>query len=209
MSLVSTLRLMILVGLLLQPTTTFWALPASRTVLLVAMPHVAGPYFARSVVLVTRHGKGSTVGLVLNRPTDVSLARLGGEVGAHRAGDRPLYLGGPVDRHRTVFLRRSAKPVPESLNLVSDIYMSENVEALAEALDADLPATELRVFKGFSAWIPGQLENEIEREDWIVLPVDPDLIFADPQGLWERLMIEYHGGRWAWRRPEAIPVVEG
>ena len=206
MSLVSILRLVAMLGLLLQPAGPFWAFPASGSVLLVAMPHVPGPYFARSVVLVTRHGKGSAVGLVLNRPTDVPLARLGSEAGARTSTDQPLYLGGPVELRRTVFLRRSAVPLPESLNLVGDIYMSENVQVLVEALDAGLPASELRVFKGFSAWAPGQLESEIEREDWVVLPADPDLVFSDPQGLWERLMIEHHGGRWAWRRADAVPV---
>ena len=199
MSFLSVLRVVLMLGLLVQPALMTWAFPGTKAVLLVAKPQVQGPYFARSVVLVTRHGQGSAVGLVLNRPTEVLLKRLGG---ADAVGNQPLYVGGPVDLDRTVFLRRSPEPLPESLNLVSDIYMSENLQVLGESLEAGLPESQLRVFKGFSAWAPGQLEREIEREDWLVIPVDPEVVFADPEGLWERLIIEYHGGRWAGRRAE-------
>lgn len=199
MSLLSVLRSLLAAWLLFQPVATSLAFPGNRAVLLVAKPQVQGPFFERSVVLATRHGRGAAVGLVLNRPSNIPLARLGGR-GTERTGDeQPLYVGGPVDLDRTVFLLRSAEPLPESLNLLSDIYMSENPQVLEEALGAGLPASQLRVFKGFSAWAPGQLEGEIEREDWLVLPADPDLVFSDPQGLWERLLIEYHGGRWTSR----------
>jgi putative transcriptional regulator len=201
MTLRSFLRAVLVAWLVTQPATMPSAFPGNRAVLLVANPQVQGPYFGRSVVLVTRHGRGAAVGLVLNRPSSVSLARPGDSAG--RGGEeQPVYVGGPVDLDRTVFLRRSPEPLPGSLNLLGDIYMSENRRLLEEALDAGLPATRLRVFKGFSAWAPGQLEREIERKDWLVLPAAPDLVFAQPEGLWERLMLEHHGGLWA-RLPSA------
>lgn len=196
MTLLSVLRAVLAAWLLIEPVATSLAFPGTRAVFLVAKPQVQGPFFERSVVLVTRHGRGAAVGLVLNHPSNIPLARLSGQGTGRGGDDQPLYVGGPVDLDRTVFLRRSAEPLPESLNLLSDIYMSENSQVLEEALGAGLPASRLRVFKGFSAWAPGQLEREIEREDWLVLPADPDLVFADPEGLWERLLIEYHGGRW-------------
>jgi putative transcriptional regulator len=163
---------------------------------------VDAPYFERSVVLVARHGRDAAIGLILNLPTDVPISRLGGADAVDTRSDQPLYLGGPVDRQRTVFLRRSPYPLPASLHLGDDLYMSENPTVLQEALEAGAGADRLRVFKGFSGWAPGQLENEIERGDWLVLPVDPDLVFANPEGLWERLMIRNRDGRWVeWRSP--------
>ena len=94
MSFLSVLRVVLMLGLLVQPALMTWAFPGTKAVLLVAKPQVQGPYFARSVVLVTRHGQGSAVGLVLNRPTEVLLKRLGG---ADAVGNQPLYVGGPVD----------------------------------------------------------------------------------------------------------------
>ena len=74
--------------------------------------------------------------------------------------------------------------------------MSESSEVLDEALTTGLPKTELRVFKGYSSWVKGQLAREIKRDDWLVVPAQADLIFAEPEGLWERLMMEHRGGRW-------------
>jgi putative transcriptional regulator len=176
----------------------------AKALFLVAKPKVDAPYFERSVVLVARHGRDAAIGLILNLPTDIPLSRLSGADDVASRSDQPLYLGGPVDRQRTVFLRRSPYPLPHSLHLGDDIYMSENSRVLKEALAAGVPANELRVFKGFSGWAPGQLENEIERGDWLVLPVDPDLVFADPEGLWERLMMQNHDGRWVEWRSQSV-----
>ena len=195
------LRLLLIVGLLVVSTAASRAFPTAEVVFLVAKPELRSPYFRHSVVLVTRHGQDAAVGVILNRPTDVPVSRLLKEGVEVPGGDQPLYLGGPVDRHRTVFLRRSGQPLRASLHLVDDIYMSESIDVFDDALRAGLPASELRVFKGFASWAPGQLEGEIERGDWLVFPVDPDLVFADPDGLWEQLVAQHQEGLWVEQRP--------
>lgn len=206
MRLRSIVRVLLSIVVLAQAGATVQALPGAKAVFLVAKPQVKGPFFQRSVVLVTPHGKGATIGLILNRPTDKPLARPDGDPLPPSAAAQKLYIGGPLDRHRTVFLIRSQAPVAAGLELADGVYLSESSEVLEEALAAGLPGTELRVFKGYSGWVKGQLENEIKRDDWLVVPVQVDLIFADPKGLWERLMIEHRGGRWVDLRDS--PVAE-
>jgi putative transcriptional regulator len=157
---------------------------------------------------VTPHGKGATIGLILNRPTDIPLTRPGGDPLPPSAANPMVYVGGPVDRHRTVFLVRSSTPIAAALELVEGVYMSESSEVLDEALTTGLPKTELRVFKGYSSWVKGQLAHEIKRDDWLVVPAQADLIFAEPEGLWERLMMEHRGGRWV-DAPDSLAAENG
>ena len=208
MRLLSVVWLFLVIVVLAQAGAAVQALPGAKAVFLIAKPQVKGPFFRRSVVLVTPHGKGATIGLILNRPTDIQLTRPGGDPLPPSAANPMVFVGGPVDRHHTVFLVRSSTPIAAGLELVEGVYMSESSEVLDEALTTGLPKTELRVFKGYSSWVKGQLAREIKRDDWLVVPAQADLIFAEPEGLWERLMMEHRGGRWV-DAPDSLAAENG
>lgn len=163
----------------------------ATTLLLVARPQVQDSRFAESVVLVTRHGRSRPMGVILNQPTDVRF-RLEGGGDADRAPTHTLYHGGPVSPRVTVYI---FQPRPEDgsadrrnlLDIGHGLFLgmgSAVPDALLRRADGGL-----KVFRGFSSWAHGQLENEISRGDWLVLPFEPDYALrSDVSRLWQELI---------------------
>jgi putative transcriptional regulator len=145
-------------------------------VLLVAKPELADPNFGRSVVLVTQLADGQTVGVIVNKPTP------------ERHAGRPLWFGGPVMFRSVVALfAASQAPAAPAFHVLKGVYLTmhpENIEPLLERADA-----RLRLYSGFAAWAPGQLEAEFGRDAWYVLPADEALVFRESMDtLWEELI---------------------
>ncbi len=167
-----------------------------RSVLLIAAEGMADPRFRQSVVLVTRHGRSrSTVGVIVNRVLGSGLDRVFPEI--KQAAQHRLHYGGPVAPGEIVFMVRSETAPAASIGLAERLFLSSNLGSLRQLLDAPTSATQLRVFSGFSSWAPDQLEGEIDRGDWYLLPVDVDALFNDPlDDMWPRL----------WRRATQVMV---
>ena len=163
------------------------AQPAERPngVLLVAKPSLADPNFRETVVLVTQAPDGSTVGVILNRPTSRREPRTGA----------PLYFGGPVMREVTIALFASQRP-PEAaaFHVIPGVWLTmhpANIDALAARA-----AERQRFFSGFSGWAPGQLEGELGLDAWLVVPASEDVLFrTDTRNLWQELMQKARGSR--------------
>jgi putative transcriptional regulator len=145
-----------------------------NAVLLVAKPGLVDPNFSRTVVLVTQAEDASTVGVILNRPTTVRHERTG----------EPIHSGGPVMPRTMVALFRSesAPPAP-SFHVLQGVYLSMH-PAIVERLQPPY-----RIYAGFAGWTPGQLESEIARDGWYLLPASEELLFRrDSTGMWEELL---------------------
>jgi putative transcriptional regulator len=147
--------------------------------LLVAKPGMLDPNFRETVVLVSQAADGSTVGVILNRPTQRRHERTG----------EPVGFGGPVMREVLVALFRSER-VPEApaFHVLKGIYLSMQPEHVEQVVP------HRRLFAGFAGWAPGQLQNELARDDWFVLPAAGELLFRnDTSGLWEELVRKARG----------------
>lgn len=168
----------------------------TRSMLLIAAERMVDPRFRQSVLLVTRHGRSTeTVGVIVNRATDVSLDRLFPDL--KTALQHRLHYGGPVAPGRIVFLVRSETTPAESIAMAEHLFLSSDGNSLKQLVAASTPATRLRVFAGFASWAPNQLEGEIDRGDWHLLPVDPDVLFSSPlDEMWPKL----------WRRATRVMV---
>lgn len=150
-------------------------------VLLVAKPELDDPNFGRSVVLVTQTKDGHTLGVILNKPTPA------------RHEGRPLWFGGPV-MIRSVVAVFAADEAPRApaFHVQKNVYLSMHPENLAALLGGR--DTRYRLYSGFAAWQPGQLDSEFGRDAWHVLPVDETLLFReDITGLWEELLAKAAG----------------
>lgn len=166
------------------------------SLLLIAAEGMADPRFRQSVVLVTRHGRGdSTLGVIVNRALDAGLDRVFPEL--TQAAEHRLHYGGPVAPGQIVFMLRGETAPASAITLAERLFLSSDGDSLRQLLEASTPAGRLRVFTGFASWAPRQLESEIGRGDWHLLPVDADAIFSDPpHELWLKL----------WRRATQVIV---
>jgi putative transcriptional regulator len=164
--------------------------------LLVAVPHMLDPNFARSVVLVCDHTESGALGLIINRPSRAMVAdylpgwtHLVVEPGV-------VFEGGPVQRDVAIGLA----------GLAADHQAPEGFAAIAMGLglfDLDSDPAEafslegLRVFSGYAGWEPGQLEAEIAEGGWFVVPLQPgDGLVENPARLWSSVLAR-QGGRLA------------
>ena len=167
-----------------------------NAVLLVAKPGLVDPNFSRTVVLVTQAEDASTVGVILNRPGPVR----------HETTGEPIHVGGPVMPRTIVALFRSesvrSAPSPaQSFHVLQGIYLSMQPE-IVERLKPPY-----RLFAGFAGWMPGQLESEIARDDWYLLPASEDILFRrDSTGMWEELIdrASAHRTRAGWSPEPAL-----
>jgi putative transcriptional regulator len=155
--------------------------------LLVAAPNLTDPNFARSVVFVIDHRSTGTLGVVLNRPSEVSVADVLPTWGPHTSNPPAVFVGGPVEQRTALCL--AALRAGEDPARTGGVVGVRGPVALVD-LDGDpddlVPRVRgLRVFAGYAGWDRGQLAGEIGRGDWFVVPALPDDVLA-PAGydLW-------------------------
>jgi putative transcriptional regulator len=171
------------------------AVPAKGR-LLVATPPLVDPNFDRTVVLLLEHGVEGSVGIVLNRPTDATVAEAVPGWEALAAAPGVLFIGGPVSTEAAIALGTAVSPAAEGwspvLDEVGTVDLHRRPEDLAGTIDS------VRVFAGYAGWGPGQLEAELEADAWLVVPAEPDDVLGDqPNDLWRRVL-RRQGGRLAW-----------
>jgi putative transcriptional regulator len=157
--------------------------------LLVAMDLVLDPNFRRSVVLMLEHDvEQGALGLIVNRPSDFSMAQLCENLELAWRGDREACAdwGGPVGENQGwVLLDDDAARGLEVVTLAPGLHWTRSQEALRRV--AELPDLRARVFLGYAGWAPGQLEREIAEGSWLVVPVSTELLFSEShERVWEQ-----------------------
>ncbi len=157
---------------------------------LVANPDLQDPNFSRTVVLITHHGTRGTVGVVINRPTNVPLARALPDTKALAGRSELLFVGGPVLQQALVLLVRATVPVPSSRRVFGDVYFTSDLDVLSRLLtEGDDPTVSFRAYAGYAGWAAGQLEAEIELGSWRLIRADPATIFdQDPERVWDTMI---------------------
>jgi putative transcriptional regulator len=160
--------------------------------LLVSNGSLFDPNFRHTVVLIVEHGDDGALGLVLNRPAPSTVSESVPELAELVEAAENIYIGGPVQPEAAVIL---AEFDPTS---VPDELLLANIGLVGEFdLEDTTGITRARVFGGYSGWGPGQLEDELERNDWFVEPAQAEDVFtSDPAHLWHQVL-ERKGGRFA------------
>lgn len=151
------------------------------------------PNFRHTVVLIGSHDESGAVGVILNRPLDVTVAQAVPTLAGLAGPTEPLFQGGPVAPQEAVLLVDVAAPG------LLDVPVLENIGFLTGDVPAEFSGDirRARVFLGHAGWGPGQLEAELEAGGWIVEPARPDDVFtAEPRGLW-RTVLERKGAPYA------------
>jgi putative transcriptional regulator len=161
-----------------------------RGQLLIASPALVDPNFRRTVVLVAEHDPAGALGVVLNRPTEHTVSEAVSELDRE---DR-LHAGGPVQPSSLIVIAEFAEPELAALLIDGDIGFPGQD---ADLHDVDRWARRVRFFAGYAGWGPGQLDGELESEDWIVAPFEAaDAFDGEADSLWSRAL-ERKGGRFA------------
>jgi len=158
--------------------------------LLLSMPQLLDPNFARTVVLLCKHSDEGAFGLVLNRPlvtTGTVTVHLDPPVSTERELD--IWVGGPVEPQRSWILVGGDPRNPEvagAAQIAEGVYLSTSPSLLRRLLMPNPPANS-RLVVGYSGWAPGQLESELAESSWLLSDVDADLVFnTPPEQMWER-----------------------
>jgi putative transcriptional regulator len=146
-------------------------------ILLVGKAELPDDDFANSVVLVMNNLGPAPVGIVVNRPTRITVPQLFPQVTSLARLSDKVYFGGPVEFGAIWFLVRAAAPPEHAMQAFDGVYLSADRELLMKLLGRPKPMDGLRIFIGHAAWAPGQLESEIDRGAWTLERADPDAIF--------------------------------
>jgi putative transcriptional regulator len=158
--------------------------------LLVAMPQMSDPRFARTVVYLCAHSSDGAMGLVVNRLIDsLTFSSLLSQLGVEAEGepaDMPVHFGGPVESSRG-FVLHSADYLQDSTLVIDDeIALTATVDVLKAIARGDGPRHRVLAL-GYAGWAPGQLDAEIQANGWLLVPADVDLVFgAENDAKWER-----------------------
>lgn len=161
--------------------------------LIIAMPGMPDPRFAKSVIYLCAHSAEGAMGLVINRSMDSIdfpglLEQIGLEPPAGEGEPIEVHFGGPVESGRG-FVLHSPDYIHEATLVVdSHVALTATVDILKAIAEGDGPRRRLLAL-GYAGWGPGQLDNEIMANGWLHVDADDDLVFgADLDAKWERAM---------------------
>lgn len=160
--------------------------------LLLAAPTLQDPNFARTVVLIGMHAEDGAMGVVLNRPSRVTVGDAVPQLQHVLDASEMVYVGGPVQPSSVVFLAEFLEPSLAGVLVLGRIGFpapDTDLEQLTETTE------RRRLFAGHAGWGPGQLDAEIAGGDWIAHPAEPRDVFTDvPERLWSEVLTRKGGG---------------
>ena len=167
----------------MSPTDTL------KNQLLIAMPSLEDPNFSRTVTYICEHNAQGAMGIVLNRPTELSLADvlkhmdIEGETGETLA--QTVFLGGPVEEERGFVLHTHTPPWDSTLAVNDNISVTTSRDILEAMARGEGPAHTL-VALGYAGWGAGQLERELQDNAWLSGPSAQSILFElPPDQRWE------------------------
>lgn len=150
---------------------------------LIAMPYMEGSGFSNTVTYICEHDEEGAMGLVINRPTGLSLSEIfeqleiGSESSPH--GFDPIYAGGPVQTDRGFILHANNTQWESTITIADGISLTTSKDILSSIAKDDGPQDCL-VALGYAGWGAGQLEQEIANNYWLIAPASSEIIFNTP-----------------------------
>jgi putative transcriptional regulator len=177
-----------------------WAVMKSlKGQFLIAAPKLVDPNFNETVVLMVQHDDNGALGVVVNRPLEVTVQQASEQVlGTSCEASGVLHLGGPCEQMLMVI--HTDKSSAES-EILPGLYVTSTKDGVEHLMEH--PASEMKFFVGYSGWSPGQLEGEFETGSWTTAPATAVRVFGPAENLWARLNSEATLSKWV--HPSRIP----
>jgi putative transcriptional regulator len=150
---------------------------------LIAMPAMTDPHFAKSLTFICEHNEQGALGVVVNRPIDMSLHTLLEQIDIKPASVTakriPVHYGGPVQTDRGFVLHSPAGSWQSTLTVGDNIGLTTSKDILQAVARGDGPP-QILVTLGYAGWAPGQLEREMAQNAWLTVAADPHILFETP-----------------------------
>jgi len=180
-------------GLLQDPTDVLVPVSAAQAAgfnlanhFLIAMPSMEDPVFGGTVVYVCEHNENGVLGVVINKPTDMTMEVLFERIDLQLSNGlpepmvhEPIMFGGPVQDDRGFVLHTPGARYSSSLTVTDEIAFTTSIDVL-EAVAKGAGPQRMLVSIGYSGWSPGQLEDEIGRNGWLTVGASADILFDLP-----------------------------
>jgi putative transcriptional regulator len=166
----------------------------TKGALLVATPRLQDPNFDRAVILMLEHTEDGALGVVLNRPSELTVVEAMPEWADNCADPDVVFGGGPVQPGAAFVVGER----PDSRRVDSFAIVFEQIGVIDLSADAPHDVGRVRVFSGYAGWSPGQLEGELAEDAWWVVDAEPEDVFVDdPDDLWAQVL-RRQSGKLAW-----------
>jgi len=206
---VSLLVVCILMGLL-GPSARGAQNDKNKLEFLVARGQIHDPFFQHSVVVMLPSVKSPlVVGLIVNKPTRMTISNLFPKSPEFNNRTEYAYFGGPVNVAVASLVFRSPTAPEHAFHVYGDAYLTFDSTLISTVFQNSEPASRVRLFLGRAQWAPAQLRNEIQQGAWYKVEAEGDLIFsASPQSLWRTLHTRAAPSKYIkYRLPETSPKV--
>lgn len=150
---------------------------------LIAMPAMADSSFAKTLVYICEHNEQGALGIIVNRPTNLSLSELFEQtkipMGEFESNSMPVYFGGPVQTDRGFVLHKPLGQWQSTLAINDNLGLTTSRDILL-AVGAGLEPKKLLLTLGYSGWAQGQLEHELTQNAWLTVPASEHILFELP-----------------------------
>ena len=149
---------------------------------LIAMPGQVGTYFGDTITYIYEHGEGGAMGLMINRPTSISVAELieqTGQTGPPELANVPILEGGPVAKQNGFVLHSDDGDFPASMSLGHGLMITSG-SAILDAIANNRGPYNYLVTVGYAGWGPRQLEGELAENAWLTCPASSEILFDVP-----------------------------
>lgn len=167
----------------MAPSETVMPVRSLQDHFLIAMPAMADTNFKETVTYICKHDAEGAFGIVINRPSDLSLAEMLSQLAMvlddRSEAEQPIVLGGPVEPQRGFVLHRSDLAFDGTLAAGSDIKVTVSTDILA-AIGRGTGPKPVLIALGYAGWAAGQLEAELRANSWLTVPADPAIMFDTP-----------------------------
>lgn len=157
--------------------------------LLISDPFLPDPYFKRSVVLLVDHNEKGSLGFILNKALDITLADTELKI---KNTEYEMYFGGPVQSTDLFYIHSLGNIIEGSTEVKDGLYWGGDFKMIEEKIrDGSIRKTDIRFFVGYSGWEEKQLEKEIKQNSWLVHETDLTTLFhSDSENMWKNILKE-------------------
>jgi len=165
--------------------------------IIISEPLLSGNFFGRSTVLLVEHSSNGSVGFILNKPLEAKI----NELFIMPTGYIPqLFVGGPVGGDSLFYIHTLGDQIRGSSHVKDELYWGGDFEALKLAIaSGNVGPGQVKFFVGYSGWSPGQLENEIAENSWLVTEADTRLVMNSDRNFWNESVRNAGGHYETWQ----------